>query len=203
MAILRNYGNLSVPVPQRKPKSKPTWSDVKAKLLEFDRPGLLALIQDLYAANKDNQMFLHTRFALGADVLAPYKKIIDRWLCPNVLSNQRQSHPEAKRAVADYKKAVADPAGLVELMVFYCEQAAWFTRQYGNDDEGFYNALLGMFAEALGYAPDLPADQRDGFITRLDAVRDICHHLGYGVGDQMDDMLAECTEWGEDDGGEA
>src|SRR4029077_17558619 len=54
---------------KRKPKSQPTWTDVKAKLADFDRAALLGLIQSLYAAHKDNQMFLHTRFGLGEDVL--------------------------------------------------------------------------------------------------------------------------------------
>ena len=121
------HGNLFHSMPRR-PKTRPTWSDVKAKLLEFDRPGLLALIQDLYSAHKDNQTFLHTRFGLsmgmGYDVLEPYKKIISRWLYPNVFGTQRESHPQAKRAIADYKKAIGDPAGLAELMSFYCEEAA-------------------------------------------------------------------------------
>src|ERR1700693_6583931 len=61
---------------KRKPKSQPTWTDVKAKLADFDRPALLGLIQSLYAAHKDNQIFLHSRFGLGEDVLEPYKKTI-------------------------------------------------------------------------------------------------------------------------------
>ena len=43
----------------RPSKSQPTWIDVKAKLAPFDRTGLLSLVQDLYAAHKDNQVFLH------------------------------------------------------------------------------------------------------------------------------------------------
>ena len=58
---------------RRQPASKPSWTDVKAELASFDRLGLLGLIQDLYAAHKDNQIFLHARFGLGADVLKPYK----------------------------------------------------------------------------------------------------------------------------------
>jgi hypothetical protein len=61
-------------------RTKPTWSDVKARLQEFDRTGLLTLIQDLYAASKDNQVFLHARYGLGEDVLKPYKQTIDRRL---------------------------------------------------------------------------------------------------------------------------
>jgi hypothetical protein len=81
------------------------------------------LIQSLYSAHKDNQTFLHARFGLGEDVLEPYKKIIDRWLWPDVLRRQDTSVSQAKRAISDYKKAVGDPEGLAELMVFYCERA--------------------------------------------------------------------------------
>jgi hypothetical protein len=81
------------------------------------------LIQDLYAAHKDNQAFLHTRFGLGADVLQPYKETLDRWLWPDVLRNQDTSVVKAKQAISSYRKAVGDLAGLAELMVFYCERA--------------------------------------------------------------------------------
>ncbi len=58
-------------------KGKPSWRDVKGALVDFDRAGLLALVQDMYAASKDNQVFLHARFGLGEDVLKPYKAAID------------------------------------------------------------------------------------------------------------------------------
>jgi hypothetical protein len=48
-------------------KTTPSWSDVKTKLTDFDRAGLLALVQDLYAASKDNQAFLNARLSLGDD----------------------------------------------------------------------------------------------------------------------------------------
>ena len=44
-----------------KKKNAPSWSDVKVGLTEFDRAGLIGLVQDLYAASKDNQSFLHAR----------------------------------------------------------------------------------------------------------------------------------------------
>ena len=39
-------------------RSKPTWSDVKAKLEGFDRPGLIGLVQDLYATSKTDRRSL-------------------------------------------------------------------------------------------------------------------------------------------------
>jgi hypothetical protein len=38
-------------------KNAPSWCDVKAKLADFDCTGLIGLIQDLYADNKDNQRY--------------------------------------------------------------------------------------------------------------------------------------------------
>jgi hypothetical protein len=175
---------------KRRTGSKPSWTDLKAKLADFDRPGLLGVIRDLYDANKDNQTFLHTRFGLGADVLKPYKETLDRWLWPDVLRNQDTSVAKAKQAISAYRKAVGDPAGLAELMVFYCERAAGFCTDLGNQDEPFFDALIRMFELALKVISQLPAPERDVLITRLDRVRIVSHDFGYGVGDDMDSLLA-------------
>ena len=88
---------------KRSGKKEPTWSDLKGRLAEFDRPALIGLIQDLYAANKDNQDFLHARFALGKDVLKPYKDAIERWVCPDVTGHDDISVANAKKAITDYR----------------------------------------------------------------------------------------------------
>src|SRR3984893_11855669 len=114
---------------KRQSKSQPSWTDVTAKLAIFDRKGLLALIQDLYAAHKDNQTFLHARFGVGEDALQPYKQTIERWVSPDVFKKHHDiSVAKPKQAISDYKKAVGEPAGLGELMVFFCERAAGFCR---------------------------------------------------------------------------
>lgn len=172
-------------------KGSPTWSDVKGKLIDIDRAGLMGLVQDLYAASKDNQAFLHARFALGDDVLKPYKATIDRWLWPDVFKQQDTSVAKAKKAVADYKKAIDQAEGLAELAVFFCERAAGFSNDVGLQDEGYFNALVRMFAQALKAIDALPTEHRPPLLGRLDAVRRLGHNLGYGVGDDMDDLLAE------------
>jgi hypothetical protein len=179
-------------------KSQPTWTDVKGKLAGLDRAGLLNLVQDLYAAHKDNQLFLHTRLDLGKDILEPYKQAIEQWVAPDVFSRKITiSVAKAKQAITDYKRAVGDPAGLAELMVFYCEQASGFCSAYGNDDEAYYNALVRMFGQALTVASKLPDSTQAGFIDRLDRVRTTCHDFGYGVGEDMDLILAKYAEPGD------
>ena len=141
-------------------KNSVSWSDVKTKLADFDRAGLLGLLQDLYAANKDNQAFLHARLSLGDDVLKPYKTTINRWLWPNVLRNQDFSIAKAKKPIADYKKAIGQAEGLAELMVFYCERATGFIDDVGLQDEGYFDALVRMFEQALITIASLAEAQR-------------------------------------------
>ena len=184
------------PVSKAPRKASPSWTDVKAKLTALDRTGLLGLVQDLYAASKDNQAFLHTRLHLGEDVLKPYKAAIDRWLWPDVFKNQDTSVAKAKKAIADYKKASGTVDGLAELMVFYCERASGFSCDVGLDDEAYLSTLVRMFEQALKAVATLPETQRPALWTRLQMVRDRSHDIGYGVGEDMDALL---TEHGADD----
>ena len=98
---------------------------------------------------------------------------------------------KAKKAILDYKKAIGQPEDLAELMVFYCERASGFSDDVGLQDEGYFDALVRMFEQALKVIHSLPEDVRPQFPGRLDAVRRISHNFGYGVGDDMDDLLAE------------
>lgn len=76
-------------------------------------------------------------------------------------------------------------------MVFYCEQAAGFCNDFANDDEGYVDALVRMFEQALKFAILLPGDGRKGLVARRGRVREISHDFGYGVGDDMDFLLGK------------
>jgi len=98
---------------------------------------------------------------------------------------------KAKQTISSYKKAVGEPAGLAELMVFYCECAAGFCNDLGYQDEGFFDALVRMFEESLKVISQLSASDRGALIVRLDRVRIASHNLGYGVGDDLDTLLTK------------
>lgn len=171
-------------------KSTATWSDLKAKLADFDRAGLIGLVQDLYAASKDNKTFLHTRFGLGDDPLEPHKDVITRWINPPRFDDPI-SVSKAKKAISDYKKALGQPEGLAELTVFYCEEAFALLADCGMDDEGFYDALVRMFEQALNYVLTLSAAQQTAFLARLDRVRQLGKDVGWGVGEDFNDLWSK------------
>jgi hypothetical protein len=136
-------------------KNSPTWIDVKASLLAFDRAGLLGLVQDLYGVSKDNEAFLHARLRLGRDQLEPYKARISKSICPHTMRNESVSVLKAKKAIADYKKAVGRPEGVTELSIFYCEEALSFAESCSMEDESYFGALIRMYGRALTFVSKL------------------------------------------------
>ena len=161
--------------------ASPTWVDVKAFLLTFDRAGLQGLVQDLYAASKDNQAFLHARFGLGPDQLGPYKSTISRWINPDLMKGQAVSVSKAKKAIADYRKAIGRPEGLAELSTFFCEEAFSFVESCSFQDESYFIALIRMYGQSVKWVANLPSAARHPYLERLNKLRSRSKHVGYGV----------------------
>ncbi|MEC4683302.1 MAG: hypothetical protein VST70_06465 [Nitrospirota bacterium] len=175
----------------RKSVENPGWCDLKPILGKLDHNGRLKLIQDLYAASRDNQSFLNARFGLAADVTSPFKATISHRVCPDVTRSQNISVSKAKKAISDYRKATGDLQGMAELTVFYCESCTDFLNYCGMDDVGYFNALVGMFAQALKTVGQLDPDFMPPFVERLETVRREGHNYGYWVGETMDDLMKE------------
>jgi len=68
--------------------------------------------------------------------------------------------------------------------------ALGFAFEVGLQDEGFFDAMVRMFEQALRAIGTLPDAQRPAYWLRLDAVRQRCHDIGYGVSDEMHDLWA-------------
>jgi hypothetical protein len=79
-------------------------------------------------------------------------------------------------------------------MVFYCEQAAGFCSDVGNEDDAYFAALVCIFEQALNVTNTLPPNVRGALVARLDRVARISHEFGYGVGDDMDFLLRKHTK---------
>jgi hypothetical protein len=173
--------------------ASPTWSDVRAALLDFDRAGLRALVHDLYTASKDNRAFLHARLGLGHDQLLPFKATISRWISPDLLRNEPISVSKAKKAIADYKKAIGHPDGTAELSIFYCEEAIGFLESCSLEDEGYLAALIRMYGRSLELVSNLAADERATYLERLDKLRARGTQIGWGVKEELNSLWYAAT----------
>ena len=171
----------------RSKNASPTWSDVKTALLAFDRAGLQGL-EDLYTANKENQAFLHARLGLGHDQLQPFKACISNWICPDVMKNQPISVSKAKKAIADYKKAIGRSDGMAELAIFYCEEAFGFLESFSIEDESYFAALIRMYERSLEFVLSLPPAERPTYLQRLDKLRSRANHIGWAVTEELNSL---------------
>jgi hypothetical protein len=172
----------------RSKNTSPTWSDVKTALLDFDRAGLRGLVQDLYTASKDNQAFLHARLGLGHDQLQPFKASISRWISPDLMKGQPVSVSKAKKAIADYKKAIGRPDGIAELSIFYCEEAFGFLESCSMEDEGYFAALIRMYERSLEIVSSLPPAERTTYLERLDKLRSRGRSVGWAVEEEFNSL---------------
>jgi hypothetical protein len=178
----------------RSKNASPTWSDVKIALLEFDRAGLRGLVQDLYTASKDNQAFLHARLGLGHDQLQPFKAGISRWISPDLMKGQSISVSKAKKAIADYKKAIGRPDGMAELSIFYCEEAFGFLESCSMDDEKYFGALIRMYGRSLEIVSSLPPVQRSTYLERLGRLRSRGRNVGWVLEEKFNSLWYEAVD---------
>ncbi len=166
-------------------KKKPTWTDVKAVICAFERPALIGLISDLYAFSPENKDFLHARFSLGADVLKPYKKVVEEALFPDVMANNDVEIAVAKKAIANYGKAVGDPKGMLELMVYFVECGAAFSLDVGYGDENFFESLERMYEKAIKLLLTLDEATIDEYRDRFKELVASTKNIGWGFHDTL------------------
>jgi len=172
-------------------KKKPSWSDVKTAIANFERSALISLISDLYAYSTPNKNFLHARFSPGSDSLKPYKKIIEDALFPDVMSNDPVEVATAKKAISDYGKAVGDPKGMLELMVYFVECGAGFSLDVGYGDEDFFVALERMYEKAIKLLLTLDEETIDDFYDRFEDLVTSTSDIGWGFHDTLGDIFSE------------
>ncbi len=175
---------------KRKAKS-PTWSNVKAAVINLDQKQLVRLVADLYRSSKENQAFLHARLSVGDDPLGPYKKTINGCMYPDIYSNKPIQVSKAKSAISSYSKARGDPFGEAELMIFFVECGNNFTVDLGDIDQAFYDALNRMYQRAIGKVLTFPEEQRSEFKARLEAIMSSSSGTGWGYHDMLSDDYYE------------
>ena len=62
---------------------------------------------------------------------------------------------------------------------------------YGFDDVGYLEALLRQYSEVCVLLPSIPEPQLTQYIERMETVRDDAAQIGYGVFDEMNDLLGD------------
>ena len=124
-----------MPEETHKPKKQPGgWSAARQHLATWDKPALLALMKDLYAAAAENRDFIQARCQAedgSGEVLEKYRqKVIGQFFSNKAHGMGDLKLGEARKAIRDYKKATGNIPGTAELLMTYVESGVEFTHQY-------------------------------------------------------------------------
>ena len=185
--------------------SKPTWSQIKAKLKHWDKAQLTGLIQDLFGHSQDNRDFLTARLlrdSIGEQVLAPYLKRIEAaFYDKRGWPAKRLDLKDARSAIREYQRASSDPAGTLELMLFHVETGTQCAREFGDIDEGFYDSLCTTLHEIKKLLDSEEGKPLYGQVRgRLAELAKQADGIGWGYGDYVVDVVGEITADHEDEG---
>lgn len=161
---------------------------MKAALSERNRDELLGLLRDLYEVSPSNKQFMEARLRIGTNQIAPYKKIVADCMYPDVYRDRPVQIAKAKKAIGDYRKAApGDVFGAIDLMIFFVECGNRLTREFGDIDEPFYDALLSMYAKAVETVVGLPGPAAEPLRKRLRELTDSSNGIGWGYHDGLCD----------------
>lgn len=98
---------------------------------------------------------------------------------------------KGKQAIADYAKAVGDPKGTLELMLFFVESGTSFTLDLGDIDENFYLALERMYKKAIDLLLTFDEETIDAYYNRFEKLVTSTENIGWGYHDSLADMFYE------------
>lgn len=171
-----------------KPDKPVKWTEVKKVLANKEPKELLALIKDLYSLNQQNKTFIQTKYSL-VDPIEPYKEIIEESLSLDY--KKPIDLARGKKAISQYRKAVGDPKGILELMVFYVECGNDLTVEYGDIDEKFYYSLESMFEKALQTLSKSDKETIEEYLPRLQDIVKKAEGIGWGYYDTILELLYE------------
>jgi hypothetical protein len=178
---------------KNKKKQLPSWPDVKTVLARLNQTDLLDLISDLYHLSNNNQDFLHARLTIGDDIVAPYKKIIEECMYPDILNGPVRIH-RAIRAISDFSKAICDAKDKAELLTYFVECGNKFTLDYGDIDEDFYDSLMEVYGQAINKVLTLPDHEQGNFKKRLKKIMISSNGIGWGYHDSLCDDYYEAFQ---------
>ena len=170
------------------------WSACKRVLKDWPRPGVVALVQELYRLSDENRRFLHGRLLSTAGqtneaAVADTIKAVRRLMTPSAIWNGRFRHVDVKRIIDRFAKAVDnDPAALGEVLLADLDAAC---QTLG--DAGDYEPLVDHIYATMERLDEclqlLSPDAATPLVARLGGIASRWGaSFGWGVSDELAGM---------------
>jgi len=163
-------------------------AELEKTLEGFEKKELIRLIIELAKLKKYNMEWLEIEFQRPdglLELLEYYKKKISRALDSNDLTS-------GKKAISDFKKASPSRESLIDIMIYYVEQATEITLDCGDMYEDFYTKLESVYIETIKLLNEWgDAKLIDKFRPRLEILVNKTEYVGWGYHDVLWDWYDE------------
>lgn len=178
---------------ERRKRRAASWAACKRVIAGWPKPGVVALVQELYKLSDENRRFLHTRLLeqLGEYNLEEARRKIDKLVTPSVVYKNAFRHSEIKRVVDQFEKASDDPAGVAGLLVADIESSCETSAIVGDVEEIVDHVYASMdrlhkTLEGLDPTEARPVVEALALVAERWAGK-----FGYGVSDELEGLAVE------------
>lgn len=177
-------------------KQTSPWTAIRKQLVTLDTAMLVRLVKDLHDASPANRDFLAARFLTDeapAGIRPPIESFRRRISEVFDIDEDKLDLAEGRKAIREYRKATGDLAGTVDLMLTYVEEGTWFTCNFGDIDERFYDSLCSVLGELRKLLLGPAAEYYPAAAPRLDHIKHRASGIGWGYGDFVNDVADELS----------
>jgi len=171
-----------------------SWAACKRAMADWPRPGVVALVKELYDLSDDNRRFLHTRLLTN---LTDYniedaRRAVQKLVTPTVVFNDRFRHADLKRVVDQYFKATGNPAGVASVLVADVDASLHTFREVG-DFEPLVDHVYASMARLHKSLEQLDPETARPIVEELEKVANrYSGEFGWGMSDELEGLA---TEW--------
>lgn len=170
-----------------------SWAACKRAMADWPRPGVVALVKELYDLSDDNRRFLHTRLLdrLEDYNLGEARRMIRKLINPAVIYGDHFRHSDLKRVVDQSAKAAGNPAGVAFLLVSDIDASLKTFAEVG-DFEAVVDHVYASMRRLHQALAELDADAARPVVDSLVEVAGrFSGKFGWGMSDELDALAAE------------
>lgn len=171
------------------------WSEAKRVLQKKDKDELVEYMKRLFNLSAENKSFFEANLGASESISpAYYKREISKSVNPHYSSPV--DFKRGRKAIASYKKAAPDDLwGRVDLMMYFVEQGAEFTLEYGDIDGPFYDSLSRMINSIVDLSSQLSSVEYAHLAKRFDELDDRTYNrIGWGFSDHISEAAMDIRD---------
>jgi len=184
------------------------WKNIARELEELDAHTLRGLLHDLYKLAPENRAFLAAWIGdedAPSELLGSYKARITAQFFTRGAPRLKGGCDLAlcRRLIKEYRRVTAGPQmlggfdvhGFIDLAMHYIEVGMTYANALGWDEARPYVSMAGVAAEITALCRDRRGSRcARAFLPRARAAAQAARAIGYGFGDDMNDLVAALDE---------